>query len=195
MNTLTKNRLKLVSIVGLFALPVLFAWLLFTNPQLLENNKTKNYGELVSPAIPTDLQDYTVNMELLDTSHLKGRWLLLHLDFDGHCDESCVESMHLLHQLNVLLNKDSPRLKRAYLNKSAEMNELKLAQEHDRELNVFSWQQEHIDKLKQLVPELADGDMLLIDPLGNIMMKYRLNADPYGIQKDLKLLLKASQIG
>jgi len=41
----------------------------------------------------------------------------------------------------------------------------------------------------------VDGDVLLLDPLGNIMMKYHEDADPYGIQKDLKLLFKASQIG
>ena len=42
---------------------------------------------------------------------------------------------------------------------------------------------------------LKDGDMLLLDPLGNIMMRYQQNADPYGIHKDLKVLFKASQIG
>ena len=50
MKTLTKNRLKLIFITTLFALPVLSAWFVYQNPQLLEGSKTKNYGELISPA-------------------------------------------------------------------------------------------------------------------------------------------------
>ncbi|MBV1913487.1 MAG: hypothetical protein KUG55_07665, partial [Cycloclasticus sp.] len=62
-------------------------------------------------------------------------------------------------------------------------------------LNVFRWNDELIETLKSKVNNLSDGDMLLMDPLGNIMMRYQQDADPYGIQKDLKLLFKASQIG
>ena len=195
MNRLTRNRLKLISIAGLFGLPVITAWLLFSNPQLLANHETKNYGELVSPAIPSDLKDYIVNAEQLDMQHLKGRWVLLHLDMDGRCDASCAKSTHLLRQLNVLLSKDSTRLKRVYMDMSANPAEVGSIQGSDKELNVYSWQAAELNKLQQLIPELTDGDMLLVDPLGNIMMKYRQNADPYGIQKDLKLLFKASQIG
>ena len=195
MNIVIKNRIKLIAITSLFALPVLSAWLLFNNPQLLKNKETKNYGELVSPAVPSELKDYIVNAEQFDIAHLKGRWVLLHLDFDGQCDAVCAQSMHIVHQLNVLLSKDSSRLKRVYLDSSGEAGEMMVVQANDKELNVFNWQKLQINKLKQLIPELADGDMLLVDPLGNIMMKYRQSADPYGIQKDLKLLFKASQIG
>jgi hypothetical protein len=35
----------------------------------------------------------------------------------------------------------------------------------------------------------------VVDPLGNFMMSYPAGADPRGMNKDLKLLLRASQIG
>ncbi|HEY8553878.1 MAG TPA: cytochrome C oxidase subunit I, partial [Burkholderiales bacterium] len=37
--------------------------------------------------------------------------------------------------------------------------------------------------------------LYLVDPLGNLMMSYPADADPRGINKDLKLLLRASQVG
>ncbi len=35
----------------------------------------------------------------------------------------------------------------------------------------------------------------VVDPLGNFMMSYPADADPRGMNKDLTLLLRASQIG
>ncbi len=37
--------------------------------------------------------------------------------------------------------------------------------------------------------------LYLVDPLGNVMMRFPANADPRRMQKDLERLLKASQIG
>lgn len=193
MNSLTKNRLKLVFITILFALPVMAAWFIFSNQQLLEGGKTKNHGELISPAIPSKLSEFVINGADIDMQHLAGRWVLLHIDLDAKCSKPCEKSVHMMKQLNTLLNKDSGRLKRVYLDKSSLQERSELTK--DTELNVFKWDKQHIEKLMGLVKELRDSDMLLVDPLGNIMMKYHHDADPYGIQKDLKLLLKASQIG
>ncbi|ORU93515.1 MAG: hypothetical protein A6F70_05790 [Cycloclasticus sp. symbiont of Bathymodiolus heckerae] len=193
MNTLVKNRLKLVFIATLFAMPVITAWVVFNNPELLEGGKTKNYGELISPAIPSDLSDYIMQGSEDELAELKGRWVLVHVDLDGLCAEACEKSVHILGQLNTLLNKDAKRFKRVYLNKSMTDDSVFLSTR--KNLKLFVWGEEQIAKLKVDVKGLVDGDMLLIDPLGNIMMKYSEDANPYGVQKDLKHLFKASQIG
>jgi hypothetical protein len=41
----------------------------------------------------------------------------------------------------------------------------------------------------------AAGRVYFIDPLGNLMMYYRPDADPGGMLKDLRKLLKYSKIG
>jgi hypothetical protein len=193
MDKVIKNRLKLIFIAGMFALPVISAWLVYNNPHWLEGGETKNYGELINPAVASKLSDYVVNGSEIDMGDLKGRWVLVHLDFDGVCAENCQKSVHIAHQLNVLLNKDAKRLKRVYLDKSDGKASDLLTKAPG--LNVFRWNDELIETLKSKVNNLSDGDMLLMDPLGNIMMRYQQDADPYGIQKDLKLLFKASQIG
>ncbi len=193
MNSLTKNRLKLVFIAILFALPVMTAWAVFSNPQWLDGGETKNYGELVSPAIPSKLSNFIINGEKTNLDHLKGRWVLLHLDVDGRCDEGCEKSVHMLRQLHTLLNKDASRLVRVYLNSSNDAVSGVLS--NDPKLSVYTWNNEHLLSLKKLIKDVSDGDMLMLDPLGNIMMRYQQDADPYGIKKDWKLLFKASQIG
>jgi hypothetical protein len=193
MDQVTKNRLKLIFIAGMFALPVISAWLIFNNPQWLEGGETKNYGELIKPVITSDLTEYVLDGDEKDLSALKGRWVLLHIDTDAQCLELCEKTVHLIHQLHVLLNKDAKRLKRVYLNKSLADITPFLSQAPD--LYMFHWNDQLLEELKSKVGDLADDDVLLMDPLGNIMMKYSKDADPYGIQKDLKHLFKASQIG
>jgi len=193
MKALTKNRLKLVFIATLFSLPVMSAWIVFKNPELIKGSKTKNYGELIMPAIPSKLSDFITEGSAEDLDDIKGRWVLLHVDFDGLCSETCEKSVHILGQLNTLLNKDAKRFKRVYFNKATlQDNDFLIG---SKELKLFTWNDEQVKQLLGKVKGLVDGDMLLIDPLGNIMMKYPEDADPYGIQKDLKHLFKASQIG
>ena len=40
-----------------------------------------------------------------------------------------------------------------------------------------------------------DGVLLIMDPLGNLMMKYAPGYDPYKVRNDLSKLLRISQIG
>jgi hypothetical protein len=42
---------------------------------------------------------------------------------------------------------------------------------------------------------VVDGMLFLMDPLGNIMMQYEPDFDPYKVKSDLRKLLKISQIG
>ena len=151
MNTQTKNRLKLIFITILFSLPVMSAWLVYKNPQILEGGKTKNHGQLITPALPTNLADFIANGSEIDLSYLKGRWVMLHIDLDGNCNVKCERSVHTLRQLNVLLNKDSDRLKRIYLDKTnEEVNQLSATLLADDELNIFEWNNEQISTLRAL---------------------------------------------
>jgi hypothetical protein len=55
---------------------------------------------------------------------------------------------------------------------------------------------EFVAKLKQILKgAIPDGTMLLMDPFGNLMMQYKPGFDPYDAKKDMKKLLRISQIG
>jgi hypothetical protein len=50
-------------------------------------------------------------------------------------------------------------------------------------------------RLNQAVRHAAPGELWLMDPLGNVMMRYPVGFDPYHVRDDLNKLLKISQIG
>jgi hypothetical protein len=196
MNAQTKNRLTLIGIAAMFAVPVVSAWFVNKNPELIEGRNTKNYGELFRPAVPIELEFYVEAAHKTEVNRLNGRWALIHVDADGLCEKNCQQSVFNMHQLNVLLNKDSERLKRVMLYK-ANIDQVSGQAWHmeDKGLKVFQWEEKNIPEFNEQIKGLVDGDMLLMDPLGNILMKYPEDADPYGVQRDIKLLFKASQIG
>ncbi|MEN8261544.1 MAG: hypothetical protein ABFS02_13370, partial [Pseudomonadota bacterium] len=43
--------------------------------------------------------------------------------------------------------------------------------------------------------EPIEGALFIMDPFGNLMMRYPPGFDPYGVKKDLSHLLRVSQIG
>lgn len=52
------------------------------------------------------------------------------------------------------------------------------------------------EKIKRLLgTDMAEGQLILMDPLGNLMMQYKSGFDPYAVKRDLKKLLRISQIG
>ena len=47
----------------------------------------------------------------------------------------------------------------------------------------------------RLLPEPRGGTIFIVDPLGNLMMRYDVRQDPKGLREDLKNLLELSHIG
>ena len=60
---------------------------------------------------------------------------------------------------------------------------------------IFDLQRQSGQGLLQTVGEIAAGDIFLVDPLGNLMMRYASDTGMKGMHEDLKRLLKISQIG
>jgi hypothetical protein len=45
------------------------------------------------------------------------------------------------------------------------------------------------------IPSPHAGTVFIVDPLGNLMMRYDVRQDPKGLREDLKNLLELSHIG
>lgn len=196
MNSVTKNRIKLVLLACLFVLPVSMSWVLVKNPELLADVGTKNTGQLINPAIPYGLEKLTPTISSESLEVMKGRWVAVHVDLDGECNEACIKAIHSFNQVDTLLNKDTERLERLYL---TEANYASLGDFqpflNQRNVHFYQWTAQQKQSFKDVLTQLEDGETVLMDPLGNLMMRYKKDADPYGVQDDLKLLFKASQIG
>lgn len=159
-----------------------------------------NHGRLISPPQPllgVQLQD--LQGRPLGGDALQGRWSLV---YPGQptCDAACENLLYQTRQVRTALGKDTERVQRIYLLASAPHDPARL--EALRGL--------HPDLLlavlasPAIVAQFPEADaaslwsgqrLYVVDPLGNLMMRYRATQDPKDILADLKRLLRLSHIG
>lgn len=195
--TLNPARRAILLVTVLLAMPFAVAFGLYWfewRPASLGN-----HGELIQPpqALPETGLDFT-DGRAMPTAELRGKWTLL-LISKGPCDDACQQHLQQMRQVQVSLNKEMGRLRRVLLGDSV----AGLAGDAS------------LPALRQRYPDLTilapasgkEGDpwrgaldgtshrFYVIDPLGNVMMRYTDNPDMQGMRKDLERLLKYSWVG
>lgn len=193
-----KNRQLIIGIFAMSIIPFSIAWFLAKNPDLTPSSINK--GQLIKPVITTERSDFsgfdTFSQENL--KELEAHWLIVNVIPKAQCDEVCLDALHKSRQLRLMLNKELVRTRRAVL----------VLDTNTQSETAANWWKEDIDLLR-LKPDTAvieklnllyngqipDGALLLVDPLGNFMMQYAPQFNPYDVKSDLMHLLKISQIG
>jgi hypothetical protein len=186
----------LVIVIALTAVvPFVLAWYYANHPELIE--RTSNYGSLI---IPTRQLSHDQLMAVPlgpvnDMEQIKGRWLLLQVA-PGFCTPVCVETLHKTHQGWLMLNKEMPRVQRILLvSPETRLREVPEIAKDDA-LVTSGLTPEVLQALTSAIGKPAEeGAVVLVDPLGNLVLWYDTGFDPYKMVRDLKHLLKASQIG
>ena len=181
----------------LFFAPLLAAIVLyFYLPQWQPKGRT-NYGELVTPAQPIPMFSFTdASGAPRDSSAFKGRWSFVYLA-GASCDDACVAKIIQIRQVRILLNEKRPRVQRIYLAPDAaalDAARKKFGSEQPDLVYLADTSvtgQRAVDFFK---PTDAQA-LYLLDPHGNWLMIYPRVSEYQGILKDIKQLLKLSQIG
>jgi hypothetical protein len=155
-----------------------------------------NYGELIDPRrypIP-DLHASTLDGKPASLNDYRGKWLLVDVG-SGDCDEACQKRLYYTRQLRLAQGKEMDRIERIWLITDDKPVDTMLIREYDgmRMLRV------NAATLDAWLPAEAGAKpaehMYIIDPLGNLMMRFPRNADPNKVKKDIARLLRASSIG
>lgn len=161
---------------------------------------TVNHGELIQPLRNiTELNLKNLNNKLVPDNELTGKWTLL-LVLPGACQASCQKMLYDMRQIRLASGKDRNRIQRAVITFSITNNK-----DLSQRLKIFAGTEHWLvsePKLQSVMANLnstaiamKEGYLYLVDPLGNIMMGYKLEANPMDIYKDLQKLLAVSQIG
>ena len=190
-----RNRLMLLLIAAISLIPFLLAWIYLKNPQWASGRS--NYGQLVAPARPIPYQEllHAGDSGTAPLDPLKGRWILLQVAPDGVCGEACRKSLLLTRQIRLLLNKDTVRVRRLLLRPVAASAPI-TGFEQDADLRYGSLSNGLLERLTEAAGQRPEeGTVMLIDPFANLMMWYGPGFDPKGVLKDLRHLLRYSQIG
>lgn len=152
-----------------------------------------NYGELIEPVtLPMDLTLTQPDGTPLSLRQLRGKWLLVHAA-PSTCDATCARQFDAMRRVRLLQGRDQDRVQVVWLVTDAGQPESALVER----LGPLRLVHDPQGALGRRLPAQGSiGEHLyVIDPLGNVMMRYHLDPDLKRMGKDLARLLKASQIG
>lgn len=146
-----------------------------------------NHGELYTPARPLP-EDEAL-------SPLREEWSLVYVG-DAACDtEACRQTLVFGRQVRLGLNKDMTRVRRVLLATANCCENGYLATEHEG-LQVLDATLPGLAAALDHFPEQdREYSLFIVDPLGNLVMRYDSRQDPKGLLTDLRKLLKLSHIG
>lgn len=187
---MSSNGRRILLLLALFSvLPLLGAYLVYRFWQPVQR---VNQGELIAvPALPsTQLSDLAG--KTFSSDGLRGKWLLVTIQPPA-CAQSCQRSIYYLRQVRLTQGKNAARIERLWLLSGAGAPDPRLLAEHPGLLVARAQDPAWLAGF----PAKGDqaGHIYLIDPLGNIVLRYESDADPKGIVKDLTRLLNVSRIG
>jgi len=189
-----RSRRRLLLLAALFFGPMVAAWLFIRFGSGLVNLTPDSYGELVNPVIT--LEQFQLPVVGADLQSLQGVWTLLY-PLKGACDEPCAQLLHDTRQVRTAMAKEMNRMQRVVLWQTDVLNaELPLddPQRHPA-LRVFRGSAAELLPLWQQLPENPEQALFLIDPMGNLMMRYPLDFEGKPLLKELNFLLKNSVLG
>jgi hypothetical protein len=189
-----RGRAALIGLAALFFLPLLGSFYLYYIGGWRPEGGTNN-GELISPARP--LTAITLN-ERDGTSPsqtlLQDKWSLIYIG-DGRCDKACQHALWTIRQTRLLLAEDMDRVQRIFIADKACCNDAFLDREHPG-LKVITAEDDVTRQwLGQFPRDSVVPYVYIVDPLGNLMMRFDTRENPKGLLKDLEKLLKLSHIG
>lgn len=163
---------------------------------------TRNYGELVEPPRPID--DVTLSDlsgASVRFSAMKGKWTLLYFGC-AECLKPCTEALYKMRQLTAAQGQEAHRLQQVFIvTDPSAIDLLRYTLADYPGTKVLRGKPEAVRALASQFTVPAGGALeglnriYVVDPLGNFMMSYPADADASRMNKDLRLLLRASRIG
>jgi len=216
------NRIKLLGLFAIVFVPMAAATSMYFGGWGVPTGST-NQGELIWPPIniselqATDSQGQPLaqhfsldepgarplKWDLLsaeaDKEESESKWVLL-VTGDKDCSEACQQALYTVRQVNIALGKEAERVTRVFVsNQGANALPNDIAEQHPR----LSLATTAAGSLQQFIAAGASngGETLdtwniwVVDPLGNVILRYEAGRHGKDILKDMKRLLKLSNIG
>lgn len=152
-----------------------------------------NYGELIKfkKALP-DVALRKTNGVTFNISQLRGKWIMLVVD-SGVCGESCRKKLYYMRQIRLMQKKEMERIERVWLIDDDKIPETSIKEDFKGTIFINARDNK---LLKEIPAKISRHDHIyMVDPLGNLMMRFPKDIDPSKMAKDIKRLLKVSQIG
>ena len=160
-----------------------------------------HHGELLDPARPlSSLPLQTADGVDMGVKDLKGNWTLVYVGSPA-CPEGCRQALYRMRQAHKAQGRNIGRVRRLYMTQGAlpaRSSRRFLKAEHPH-LTVARPRPEGEALARFRVAGAADMEaprgIYVVDPNGNLVLRYPQSAPAEGLLKDLETLLKHSTIG
>lgn len=188
----TAGRWKMIAVLLVCAAPVIASYVTY---YVIRPEGRRNYGELITPQRPLPaITTVDLNGKPGELPMLKNQWLLISVA-SSDCDTACQKRLYFQRQLRESLGKEKVRVDWIWLvtDPAAIDARLKPALLEATVLRVpaaalAQW-------LQPASNQRVEEHLFVVDPLGNLMMRFPANMDAAGAGKakrDLDRLLRAS---
>lgn len=188
-----RGRLQLVLLALIFFGPLAGAFYLYYARPSFAPGLSAAHGTLVAPARPLPAAALTrPDGGQWPADLWTGRWSLVWIG-PGACDAACGESLAATAVVRELLAQDAPRVQRVFLHTGpartglpGEGSDLKVASLDDPAASALA---------AEFAAAGGTEHIYIVDPHGNLMMRYARGDVRRDLLADMKRLLKYSHIG
>lgn len=180
-------KLTLAALILVCTLPVVASYVTY---YFWQPDDTMNYGQLLEPRPLPEAWAQGVGGADIDLAALRGRWTLVYLG-EGECGEVCAQALYAMRQTWLAQGEEMRRVERLWL----------ITDEADPAVEALADQRglkvaRAADAWAGAMPGSESGaHIYLLDPLGNVMMRFPSEPDVKRMIKDLQRLLKYSRLG
>lgn len=182
------NRRKFLLLLALMCAPVVLSFALYFSEYRPEST---HYGDLI-PIIKvagagTNQSDNTI----LRMKDLHGKWIMVTVD-SGQCDEACKDKLYYMRQVRLVQGREKNRIERLWLINDNVKPDDELTKEYEGTFFVSAKDSEILSYIE--TQDTQTKHIYLIDPIGNLMMRFPEKVDGTKMGHDLKRLLHVSQL-
>jgi hypothetical protein len=152
-----------------------------------------NYGTLIAPPrpVPGELHMTGLDGQAFSFRSLAGKWVMVSAS-RADCGDPCRSALLQMRQQRLMTGKEMDRVERVWLvTNDAPLSTLLL-----REYEGTHIVRAPADVVREFLPldgaNALEGVIWLVDPMGNLMLRWPQNPEPQKVKKDLARLLTAS---
>ena len=185
--TRRRNRRTLWLLLAVCAAPIVAS---YTAYYFWPPSSHVNYGTLLEPHPLPDTGLVALDGKAFRFADLKGEWVLL-TSASADCNSACRERLVYMRQVRLAQGKESERVERVWIVTDDRAPNAGMLAEHPG-LHVV---RDPRRAVLAALPSSASGaeHIYVVDPLGNLMMRFPAEPDPRRMLKDVSRLLRHSK--
>jgi len=189
-----RGRWMLLLIAFVCAAPVIASY--FTYYVIKPHGGSTNYGTLIDPQrpIPPALMVTDETGKTIPLASLRGVWLLVMADRSA-CDEACATKLYFMRQVRATQAGERQRITTVWLRSDAGPIPQKVSDAYPDTRKFVADPAAVAAWLPADAGTQVSDHIYMVDPNGNLMMRFPKNPNPSKIKGDVTKLLKWSSIG